>query len=115
MNFFTFFRDFFKQRGFKFKLYGSYLSDEEVFSETGLITSLIKRADRICNVCYGYGLGVSFTEDENAILSERVSFDDATPNALRLFFIYDAVMELRDGEVKDGVTEISLDDVLYSM
>lgn len=116
VDFFALFRDLFKKQGFKFKLYGSYLSDSEIFSESGLITALIKRADRSCNICYGYGLGVSFTEDNNAILNERVSFDDITPSALRLYFIYNAVLELRTNEEsKDGVVEIPLDDILYSM
>lgn len=116
MNLTNFLAAFFKQQGFKFKLYDSYLSDEELFSDDGVMVAVVKQADRLCDICFGYGLGVNFEEDSEAILGLRQSFDDGTPDILRLIFIYEAILELVSTKPsEDGLTEVILDDVLYSM
>lgn len=117
MNLTNFLAAFFKQQGFRFKLYDSYVSDEELFADDGLMVALVKQADRLCNVCYGYGLGVHFSEDSDAILGIRQSFDEETPEILRIMFIYEAVVELcKDAKPNDeGLVDVVLDDALYSI
>jgi intracellular multiplication protein IcmS len=70
------------------------MSYEEVFSETGLLPALARRADQLCSLCLGYGIGISFDEAEKSVLGVKVTFDEITPNILRLFCIADVISEL---------------------
>jgi intracellular multiplication protein IcmS len=95
----------------KFYLNDRFLSLEEVFAETGMLPGIAKRADQLCSLCLGYGLGVSFDEAENAMLGRRVIFDEVTPNVLRLLFMTDVLHELVQGGPSRDYTP--LDELLY--
>lgn len=95
----------------KFYLNDRFVSFEEVFSDTGLLPAIARRADQLCSLCLGYGLGVSFDEAENALLGTRVIFDDVTPNVLRLLCITDVLNELIQGGPSRDYTP--LDELMY--
>ena len=100
-----------KSLGKYYTLKGSQLKLEEVFSETGLLPGLARRADPIAAMCFGYGLGVTFEDDDSALLGKRVIFDDFTPDALRIFCILDSLMEMIKGNNNGGV--VNMDELLY--
>jgi intracellular multiplication protein IcmS len=83
-----------KQMSAKYFLLDRMISYEEVFSVTGLLPGLVKRADQLCSLCMGYGLGVSYKDTEQGLLGAEVVFDDVTPLSLRLIFIVDVLYEL---------------------
>lgn len=95
----------------KFYLNDRFVSFEEVFSDTGLLPAIAKRADQLCSLCLGYGLGASFDEAEGALLGMRVVFDEVTPNALRLLCITDVLNELIQGGPSKDYTP--LDELMY--
>ena len=94
-----------------FTLNDKPISYKEVFAETGLLPALSRRADQLCSLCLGYGLGVSFDESENAMLGVRVIFDDATPDVLRLLCITDVICELIQSSPTSG--SVPLDELMY--
>lgn len=95
----------------QFTLDDKPLSFSEVFSDTGMLPALAKRADQLSSLCLGYGIGAVFDEDENAKVGVRVKFDDMTPNALRLMCIVDVIEELRrSAPTRD---RIPLDELMY--
>lgn len=95
----------------KFYLNDRLIGFEEVFSLTGLLPAIARRADQLCSLCLGYGLGVSFTDAENALLGTTVVFDDVTPNVLRLLCMTDVLNELIQGSPSSDYTP--LDELLY--
>lgn len=84
---------------------------DEVFSETGLLPALTKRANQLSSLCLGYGLGATFEEMEGSLLGNKVQFDDFTPDVLRLLCIIDVVNEL----VKNSANKdlVALDELMY--
>jgi intracellular multiplication protein IcmS len=95
----------------KFYLNDRFVSYDEVFSETGLLPALARRADQLCSLCLGYGIGVTFDEAEGSLLGTRAVFDEVTPNALRLLCITDVVNELIQGGPSRDYTP--LDELMY--
>ncbi len=95
----------------KFYLNDRFVSFDEVFSDTGLLPAIARRADQLCSLCLGYGLGVSFDEAEGALLGTRVVFDEVTPNVLRLLCMTDVVNELIQGGPSRDYTP--LDELMY--
>lgn len=95
----------------KFYLNDRFVSFDEVFSPTGLLPALSRRADQLCSLCLGYGLGLSFDEAEDALLGTRVIFDEVTPNVLRLLCITDVINELIQGGPSRDYTP--LDELMY--
>jgi len=95
----------------KFYLNDRFLSMDEVFSATGMLPALAKRAEQLCSLCLGYGLGISFEEAEGSLLGNRVIFDEVTPNSIRLLCIIDVVNELIQGGPSRDYTP--LDELLY--
>lgn len=95
----------------KFYLNDRFVSFEEVFSEIGLLPALARRADQLCSLCLGYGLGLSFDDAENALLGTRVIFDDVTPKVLRLLCLTDVLSELIQGGPSRDYTP--LDELMY--
>lgn len=95
----------------KFYLNDRFLSFDEVFSDTGLLPALTKRADQLCSLCLGYGLGATYDEAEGALLGTRVIFDEVTPNTLRLLCITDVLNELIQGGPSKDHTP--LDELMY--
>lgn len=100
-----------KSVGANFTFCGKPIKHEEIFSQTGLLPSIAQRADRVCSLCFGYGIGATFVEAEKALLGVEVQFDDITPSVLRLIYIYDVLLEI----VKAAPTpdQIPLDELMY--
>ncbi|MFC3909089.1 type IV secretion IcmS family protein [Legionella dresdenensis] len=95
----------------KFYLNDRFVSYEEVFSETGLLPAIARRADQLCSLCLGYGLGATFDEAEGSLLGTRVIFDEVTPNSLRLLCMTDVLNELIQGGPSKDYTP--LDELMY--
>lgn len=95
----------------KFYLNSGFMSYDDVFSYTGLLPAIARRADQLCSLCLGYGLGVTFTDTEEGLLGSRVVFDEVTPNALRLLCMTDVLSELIQGGPSKDYTP--LDELLY--
>lgn len=95
----------------KFTLKENPITLEEVFSDTGLLPALAKRADQLCSLCLGYGIGAIFPEAEKSLIGVKVQFDEITPNILRVLCIYDVLNELiKSAPSKDSVP---LDELMY--
>lgn len=94
-----------------FTLNDRQITYEEMFSDTGLFPAIARRADQLCSLCLGYGIGVTFDEAEKSLLGVKVVFDDVTPNVLRLLCITDVISEL----IKSGPSpELTpLDELMY--
>ena len=71
-----------------FTLYDKPISYEEVFAETGLLPSLIQRANQMCLLSLGYGLGASFVDNQDSILGVGVQFDEVTPDVFTFCYMY---------------------------
>ena len=95
----------------KFYLNDRFLSFDEVFSATGILPALAKRAEQLSSLCLGYGLGITFEEAEGSLMGNRVIFDEVTPNSLRLLCITDVLSELIQGGPSKDYTP--LDELLY--
>ena len=95
----------------KFYLNDRFLSHEDVFSPTGLLPAIARRADQLASLCLGYGLGVTFEDSTEALLGLRVVFDEVTPRALRLLYLTDIVNELIQGGMSSDYT--ALDELMY--
>ena len=100
-----------KTMGIKFYLNDRFLSHEEVFADTGMMPAIAKRADQLCSLCLGYGIGVSFEEAEKTLTGNKVIFDEVTPDVLRLMCIVDVVSELRKANADQNRTP--LDELMY--
>ncbi len=100
-----------KRMGTNFTLKGSVASHKDIFSNTGLLPGLTKRADQLAQLCLGYGLGATYEDTEGALLGVKVNFDEFTPEILRLLCIVDVLNEL----VKSSPTrdEVPLDELMY--
>lgn len=97
--------------GVTYTLNNKPMSFAEVFADAGLLPALSRRADQLCTLCFGYGLGVSFEESDQSVLGVRVIFDEATPNALRLLCICDVLFELK--QASPNPVSVSLDELMY--
>ena len=95
----------------KFFLNNRNVSFEEVFSEVGLLPGITKRADQLCSLCLGYGLGATYEEAEGALLGLRVVYDEVTPNVLRLLCMTDVLNELIQGGPSRDYTP--LEELMY--
>ena len=95
----------------KFYLNDRFMSHEEVFAMQGLLPAFARRADQLCSLCLGYGLGVSFNDAEAALLGSEVVFDEVTPNSLRLLCMTDVMNELIVGGPSKDYTP--LDELMY--
>ncbi len=97
--------------GAKFNLNNKPISHAQVFADTGLLPAIARRADQLCSLCFGYGIGVSFEESEKSILGVRVVFDETTPTVLRLMCIADALNEIIQNSSDPNST--ALDELMY--
>jgi len=95
----------------QFSLNGRPMTMEEVFSPTGLLPGMARRADQLSSLCLGYGIGATFEEAEGTALGVKVIFDDITPNVLRLLCLIDVMNELMKGTPRGEVT--ALDQLMY--
>ncbi len=94
-----------------FTLNDRTISHEEVFADTGLLPAIARRADQLCSLCLGYGIGLSFNEADKAMLGVKVSFDEVTPNTLRFMCMTDVLCEL----IQSGKSshQTPLDELMY--
>ncbi len=99
-----------KEMDVTFQLKDKDLSYEEVFSIDGLLPAIAKRADQLSSLCFGYGLGFSFTETEKSILGFTLQADDSNSLFVRLLCIVDIVKEICKGSAGN---KISMDELLY--
>lgn len=95
----------------KFTLNDKAITIEEVFASTGLLPAIARRADQLCSLCLGYGIGITFEEAENSLLGVKVIFDDVTPNILRYLCITDILCELINAS--PSTTATPLDELMY--
>lgn len=100
-----------KKIGSTFTFKGKVLPPAEIFADTGLLPGLAKRADQLAQLCFGYGIGVSFEDMEQAVLGNKVTFDEFTPEVLRLFTIVDVLYEIIRSSADPHA--VSLDELLY--
>ena len=100
-----------KSVGARFSLNSNHLTLEEVFSTTGMLPAIARRADQLSALCLGYGIGITIEDLESARLGIQVTFDDVTPNILRFLCIFDVLNELMRVKDPGGVTP--LDELLY--
>ena len=82
------------------------------FASAALLPAIARRADQLCSLCLGYGLGGTFDETEDARVGVRVTFDDVTPNVLRLLCITDVLYELID-HLSVALDENYIDEEIY--
>jgi intracellular multiplication protein IcmS len=94
----------------RFSLNGRPMTMEEVFAPTGLLPGIARRADQLCSLCLGYGIGLTLEDAEGAVLGIRCVFDDITPNILRILCMADVLSELMRG---GGSDLIPLDQLMY--
>jgi intracellular multiplication protein IcmS len=99
-----------KEMNAKFYLLEKPVTPEEVFATSGLLPAFARRADQLCSLCMGYGLGISFRDAEQGILGVEVIFDEATPASLRLIFITDIMVEFMNAS--PGTDFTPLDELL---
>lgn len=95
----------------KFTYNGKTTSYDEVFSPVGLLPAMAKRADQLCSLCLGYGIGVTFEDVEKSTLGIEVKFDEATPTVLRLMCLTDVLHELIKASSSKEL--VALDELMY--
>jgi len=99
-----------KAMGCRYTLKGETIAHEQVFSQTGLLPAILRRADQLCSFCMGYGLGLTFERSESAQLGVVVQWDNTTPISLRLLCATDVLYEFL--HQAPSPEAISLDDLL---
>lgn len=99
------------QMNAKFYLNSRMINYDEVFAYSGLLPAIARRADQLCSLCMGYGLGLSFEDVSDALLGNKVIFDEVTPNAIRLLCMTDVLSELIQGGPSKDYTP--LDELMY--
>ncbi len=97
--------------GIDYGMKGRDLTYEEVFMENGFLPAIAKRADQLSGLCFGYGIGANFIDDDKGTCGKRVEFDDVTPQAIRMICIADVLCELVSMSLSSGRT--MLDELLY--
>lgn len=96
--------------GCEYTVKGEPVSVDHVFSLTGLLPALLRRADQLCSFCLGYGLGLSFENGQAAKLGVVVRLDDHTPSVLRLLCVTDVLYEFINRA--SSVKNVPLDDLM---
>lgn len=100
-----------KTMGVGFTLNSRPITYAEVFADTGLMPAIARRADQLCSLCLGYGIGVTFEDEKGAVLGTRVKFDEVTPDILRYLCITDVLSELiKTSSTKEATP---LDELMY--
>jgi intracellular multiplication protein IcmS len=79
---------------------------DQVFSETGFLPAIMRRADQLSSFCLGYSLGLTFEDSPGTTLGIRVKFDDKTPNCLRVMCATDIVIEFIQNAPSRSMTPI---------
>lgn len=95
----------------RFYLNDRFIPYEDVFADTGLLPAIARRADQLCSLCLGYGIGISFDEADKSLLGVKVTFDDVTPNVLRYMCITDVLCDLI--QAGPSADKTPLDELMY--
>lgn len=82
-----------KAMGCRYTVKGEQIEYAKVFSPTGLLPAIMRRADQLCSFCLGYGLGLTFERSDGATLGVSIQFDSTTPTVLRLLCATDVLYE----------------------
>ena len=96
--------------GCQYTIKGESIAYDKVFSPTGLLPAIMRRADQLCSFCLGYGLGLTFERSDNATLGVVVQMDAATPSVLRLLCVLDVLYEFMQQAASPEA--ISLDELM---
>jgi intracellular multiplication protein IcmS len=99
-----------KAMGCNYTVKGEPIAHEQVFSPTGLLPAIMRRADQLSSFCLGYGLGLTFERSENALLNVVVQWDSVTPVSLRLLCATDVLYEFLHQAPSQA--SIPLDDLM---
>lgn len=94
-----------------FTLRDQPISAEKVFSATGLLPSIMRRADQLASFCLGAGLGCTFDDAPGTMLGTKVTMDDKISMTLRLMCATDIIIELIQTAPSREMTP--LDDLMY--
>lgn len=100
-----------KKMNVEFTLKGSVITADEMLSPKGLLPGIAKRADQLASLCLGYGLGMKVEDEDGALLGVRVSFDEFTPDVIRLFCLVDVIQELV--KLSPNPHSVPLDELMY--
>lgn len=99
------------QMRLKFTINNKPLTSMEVFAETGMFPSIIKRADQLSSFCLGSGLGITFEETGHSITGTKAVMDKNVSNAYRVMCMTEILYELI--ESSPDPTKIALDNLMY--
>ena len=56
-----------------------------MFAENGLLPGL-QSGDDLCSLCFGYNLGTTYEDEQDALLGSKVTFDEFTPDIMFVMF-----------------------------
>lgn len=96
--------------GCQYLVKGVPIAYDQVFSPSGLLPAIMRRADQLCSFCLGYGLGLTFERSETATLQVVVQMDNVVPTVVRLLCITDVLYEFMQNA--PSPTTISLDELM---
>jgi intracellular multiplication protein IcmS len=100
-----------KKLGVMFTFKDQPIALEQVFSDKGLLPGLAKRGDDLCSLCFGYNLGTTYEDEQDALLGSKVTFDEFTPDIMRLLCLTDSLYEII--RMSPSSDMISLDELMY--
>ena len=106
MDLFEYCKNLARTMGLSFTLRRRALTEDEVFSSTGMFPNIAERANKSCVSCFGYGIGVHFVPEERSMLGKKVEVDEKAPLLIALHFITDVLIELSVKNASDGVVEL---------
>ncbi len=92
--------------GFTFTLRRRPLTEDEVFSETGMLPGIVKRANDCCILCFGYSTGLRLVPEERSMLGNRIEVDPKAPLLIALHFVTDVLVEIAARNGVNGAVEL---------
>jgi intracellular multiplication protein IcmS len=96
--------------GYKFILRGRKLTQDEVFSDTGMLPVIVDRANKLCVLCFGYGIGVTCVDDKRTMAGRKMVVDEKAPKVLAMIFIADVLIDIASSNQSEG--QVVLDELL---
>lgn len=100
-----------RTQGWGYTLRGNPVTPEEIFSSTGLLPAMAKRADQIATLCFGYGIGVDLPKQEKTTLGYTVTLRPAATPFILVLCIFDVLEEIAKQAIKKD--KIAMDELLY--
>ena len=97
--------------GINFTLESKPIKPEQLFATIGLLPAIAKRADKIATLCFGYGIGISFEEEDDATLGIKVIFDNVTPSSIRLLCLVEVISDIVVHS--SSKSTVAVDELLY--